>query len=94
MYVISYDISNDRARSKIADEIENYGRRVQYSVFECEISDEQLKKLYSRLALLIPDNEEGNIRIYKLCGKCEQDIMTMGTPNNTCLLKEAELYII
>lgn len=43
MYVISYDISNDKIRTKIAKELENYGRRVQFSVFECRISLSQFK---------------------------------------------------
>ena len=32
-YVIAYDIPNDRRRQKIADLLEGYGKRVQYSVF-------------------------------------------------------------
>ncbi|RJP64442.1 MAG: CRISPR-associated endonuclease Cas2, partial [Candidatus Abyssobacteria bacterium SURF_17] len=32
---VSYDVSNNKKRSKIADILKDYGHRVQYSVFEC-----------------------------------------------------------
>ena len=35
MYIVSYDITSNKLRRKIAKELENYGVRVQYSVFEC-----------------------------------------------------------
>lgn len=53
MYVISYDITSDRLRNKIAKELENYGRRVQYSVFECRITAKQFEKLYQKLIILM-----------------------------------------
>ena len=34
MYLISYDITKDKVRRKVDKELENYGRRVQFSVFE------------------------------------------------------------
>ena len=45
MYLVSYDIESDRLRKKISDTLENYGIRIQYSVFECEISEERYKKM-------------------------------------------------
>lgn len=35
LYVISYDIVDDRKRTKTVDTLKDYGRRVQKSVFEC-----------------------------------------------------------
>ena len=36
MYVVvSYDITCDRRRSKVARTLEDHGKRVQYSVFDC-----------------------------------------------------------
>ena len=37
MYVVSYDITSDRLRNKIAKTLEGYGTRIQYSVFECRL---------------------------------------------------------
>jgi CRISPR-associated protein Cas2 len=35
--VVSYDISDDKRRRKVAQIMEGYGYRVQYSVFECDL---------------------------------------------------------
>lgn len=40
-----YDISNDRRRTKLHNLLLDYGSPVQYSVFECLLDAERLKKL-------------------------------------------------
>ena len=49
MYLVSYDIEKTKIRNKIAKTLENYGERVQYSVFECRITAKQLDELYLQL---------------------------------------------
>ncbi len=80
MYVVSYDIVSDRLRSKVAKVLLGYGKRVQYSVFECHVSQKNFEELYKKLALLMVDVDEGSIRFYHLCGKCEQEIQELGLP--------------
>ncbi|NMG82782.1 MAG: CRISPR-associated endonuclease Cas2 [Methanosarcinales archaeon] len=46
--VISYDISDDKKRNKVANMLLDYGTRVQYSVFECLIDAKTLEKLVER----------------------------------------------
>ena len=82
MYVISYDITSDRLRNKVAKILLGYGRRVQYSVFECRISQKSFEELYKRLALIMTDSDEGSIRFYHLCGKCEEEIQELGLPKD------------
>ncbi len=89
MYVISYDISKDKIRNKVASELENYGKRVQYSVFECELTEEKLKKLYAKLLKLCA--EEGSIRIYVICENCRKKIRMIGTVTE---VKRQEAVII
>lgn len=68
MYVISYDITDNKLRGKIAKKLEGYGRRVQYSVFECEIKKNSFRQLYTELLTLLSGREEeGSIRVYTLC---------------------------
>ena len=78
MYIISYDIENNRIRNKIAKELENYGARVQFSVFECKLSEKLYNELYSKLVTLMQEEKSGNIRIYHICAKCEARISTIG----------------
>jgi CRISPR-associated protein Cas2 len=78
MYVvISYDISENKRRTKIHNILKSYGQWVQYSIFECELTDTQYAKLYSRLNDLIQPQED-NIRFYFLCGCCQGKVKRIG----------------
>jgi CRISPR-associated protein Cas2 len=70
MILITYDISmeNDDGKRRlryIAKECLNYGVRVQYSVFECDIMPDQWVRLKARL-LDIYNPKEDSLRFYKL----------------------------
>ncbi len=94
MYVISYDIEIDKIRNKVAKTLENYGQRVQYSVFECHISQKQFNILYGKLTELMTDEVEGNIRIYTVCANCEAKIATIGVEIPVLSAQEEDLFII
>lgn len=81
-WIVSYDIPNDKRRSKVAKILEGYGRRAQYSVFECEIDDEKREKLEGALQREI-DAEEDDIRFYP---------MNRADLKRVRLLGRAELY--
>jgi CRISPR-associated protein Cas2 len=49
-YVVAYDIADDGRRNRVARFLEGWGRRVQKSVFECELSPEELGWVHRRLA--------------------------------------------
>lgn len=78
MYVVSYDITSDRRRNKIAKTLEGYGTRIQYSVFECRLTEKKYKEMYRKLMQLMTDEEDGSIRIYSICGNCVGKIRTIG----------------
>lgn len=67
--VVSYDIVDDRMRQKIADLLEEYGERVQYSVFELTLKARELQKLRVRLGKFLRDKAD-SIRYYVLCQRC------------------------
>ncbi len=79
MYIISYDISKDKKRRKISKELENYGKRVQYSVFECELDKKRFEELYLKLVHQMGTEEtEDSIRIYSLCKNCVEKTAVIG----------------
>lgn len=94
MYLISYDITNTRIRTRIAKALEGYGRRVQYSVFECDISQKQFETLYQKLMKLMEKEKEGNIRIYQICANCMAKLMTIGIFEPILTEEEENLFII
>jgi CRISPR-associated protein Cas2 len=75
--VISYDISEDKRRTKIHKILKSYGQWMQFSVFECELTDTQYAKLRSRLRKLIKDDQD-SIRFYFLCACCQGKVERIG----------------
>ncbi len=62
-WVVSYDIADDGRRRWIAEILERYGQRVQWSVFECSLEDAVLEELRIRLRAEL-DGEEDSLRCY------------------------------
>ena len=78
--LISYDISDDRLRTKIAKTMEAYGERVQYSVFECHLRAPALRELKERLAARLENaGPTDSIRFYRLCAGCVKGAHVMGS---------------
>ena len=65
LYLITYDIPVNRRRKQVADLLEGYGRRVQYSVFECVLTRNQYTELQQRLQRHILFSED-SLRFYPL----------------------------
>ena len=57
-YLISYDIINDKRRNKVFKTLMDYGDRVQYSVFCCQLSDRELLNLREKLRTHIHMTED------------------------------------
>lgn len=76
-YVISYDIADNKRRIKIADFLETYGLRTQYSVFECEADSALIQHIVSSLQEMI-DMKEDSVLCYALCKHCSRQVHTQG----------------
>ena len=88
--VISYDIVDDKRRLKVAKQLENYGNRVQYSVFEALLEEDKLKEM-SNAVLSIIEKQEDSLRIYHLCEGCFKKIKLYGTGE---ISKDEDFYIV
>jgi len=75
--VVTYDISEDRRRTKIHKVLSSYGQWMQFSVFECKLSATEYTKLRNRLDKLIK-LEEDSIRFYFLCECCQKKVERIG----------------
>ena len=76
-YVICFDVHNDKRLRKISNEMENFGSRVQRSVFECHLEAAQLQTLQQRLGSLMEQTED-QVRYYRLCAKDKRHIVIDG----------------
>lgn len=77
--VIAYDITDDRRRERVSTLLEDYGLRVNYSVFECELEGEEFAQVCAALARLI-DTREDRILLYRLCESCRPRKAELGRP--------------
>lgn len=75
--VVSYDIPEDRRRTKVMKTLKNFGAHVQYSVFECQLEDNELHSLRRKLAKLV--RPEDSIRFYFVGKDDIQRIEVMGS---------------
>ena len=57
-YLVSYDISDDRRRDKVSQELLGQGDRAQYSVFFCELTSQELIRMRTTLRTLIHHAED------------------------------------
>jgi len=77
LIVVSYDIPSNRRRRKVAELLEGYGQRVQYSVFECRLSEGKLAELQKRLKRRIKI-EEDSVRFYPIPTYAIEQIIIWG----------------
>jgi CRISPR-associated protein Cas2 len=80
--IVSYDIVENKQRTKLAKKLCNYGQRVQYSVFECTVTAEQYKEM-KKEALKFVDLEKDSLRFYRLCRECKRHIESFGIKRGT-----------
>lgn len=73
MILISYDISNDKKRSKFSKYISKFGHRVQYSVYEIENSNRILDNIVADInnKFMKEFDQTDSIYIYKMNSSCE-----------------------
>ncbi len=89
LYVIAYDIPNDKRRTKVHKTLCGFGDWTQYSLFECFLDARDLVKLRARLNDLL-DPDEDSVRIYDLCSACQDRVETIGSPPP----QEKTIYIV
>lgn len=73
----SYDIVDDKRRTRVMKAMKNFGPRVQKSVFEFILDDGRFRRLKEICEKLI-DTGEDSIRFYTLCRECVEKVEIMG----------------
>lgn len=93
--LITYDIETISGDGKkrlrnVAKICQNYGQRVQNSVFECKVDETQLRTIKHQLDQVI-DHEKDNLRFYRLGKNYKSTVEHMG--NNNAYDIEAALIL-
>ncbi len=87
LMLVSYDVSTEtRAGRKrlrqVAKVCQNYGQRVQKSVFECRVDAKTLEILKSELLDII-NEEEDSLRLYRITEPLAKNMMEFGKTKAT-----------
>lgn len=75
--LVTYDITNDKRRTKLHNALLNYGTPVQYSVFECLLDEKSEKQMRQAVRRIIRPRKD-NVRFYTLCNTCLRKVETTG----------------
>ncbi len=77
LWMVAYDISDDKIRRSIHRQLSDHGQRVQYSVFECRLSKQQFNVLQQSISQCIETGD--SVRWYPLCDWCETAVDWQGS---------------
>jgi CRISPR-associated protein Cas2 len=78
LVVVTYDVPDDKRRLKLAKLLEGYGRRVQYSVFECFLTLEEMRQLHGKVERRVKVAED-NVRFYWISADAMERVLTVGS---------------
>lgn len=76
--VVAYDISDAKRLARAARVCEDHGVRVQYSVFECRLEEEEFTEFWLKLLAEI-DEDEDRLVAYKIDARSAKETLTAGT---------------
>lgn len=72
--VVAYDVADEKRRSHIVRILEKVGVRINFSVFECLLTDIQFVKLQEDIGRKI-NSREDRIAYYSVCVNCYTKIV-------------------
>ena len=92
-YVVTYDIANDKRRTKLSDLLDGYGQRVNYSVYEVELTSSQKEKLLYEIELKKLINKKyDSLRFYHICQNCIPKSFDLGNREEPFEKIDCELF--
>lgn len=75
--LVAYDITDPRRLHRAAKICEDWGMRVQYSVFECRLEADAFDRFWAELTAVI-DAKSDKLTAFKICTKCAREIRSHG----------------
>ena len=75
--IVIYDISDPKRLRRIAKIMEDYGTRVQKSIFELEIDNRTFQEMKARIEAVIEPSADG-VKYFPICEKCAGTVEIIG----------------
>jgi len=89
LVLISYDLEDNKTRTNLAHKLKDFGRRVQFSVFEADVHGKELTKLRTLLQE-VDLGKHDSIRLYHFCEACVKKVELWGSGEVT---RDQDFYI-
>ena len=91
-YLVAYDVTNNKNRKKLGELFEEFGTRVNYSVFEIELNKTKINKLLEQIReQKLYNKKQDSIRFYYICQNCEMKSFELC--NRPGIFEGVELFI-
>lgn len=87
--VVAYDVSDDKRRIRLHKTLRRFGDRVQFSVFECVVTEHLFDEMRRAVAQVV--SPEDNVRYYDICASCRKETITLGRAVTTT---DKRVYIL
>ncbi len=78
LVLIAYDITKPKRLARVAKICEDFGIRVQYSVFECYLEEDRFREFWDLLIEAI-DESDDRLVAYRLDARNARNTLTAGT---------------
>ena len=88
--VVAYDIEDDKLRTRLHKTLRRFGEPVQYSVFECILTNDRFAEMRMLVTQVLEGRTRG-VRYYEMCEGCNREVVTIGIARTT---KLRPVYIV
>lgn len=78
LYLVAYDIAHPKRLVRVAKACEDFGIRVQYSLFECRLEPDEFQRLWKAILAEMDDDEDRAVA-YPLDARATRETLTAGT---------------
>jgi CRISPR-associated protein Cas2 len=76
-YIVAYDLPDTKRRTRLFKAMKGFGTHTQYSVFECELDEDEHAKMLRTIRRIV-DESEDDVKIYRLCHACLRTVEVVG----------------
>ncbi len=90
LHLVAYDVADARRLRRVVQTCRDYGLRIEYSVFECDLEDRVFQAFWESLMQMI-DPSEDRLICYRICASRVAEVRSAGVVPRP---KKVLLYII
>lgn len=76
LHIVAYDVVSDRRLRRVARICEDYGVRIEKSVFECDLDENEFERFWGRLVEVVEDADY--VVDYPVPRSCRDMIRVLG----------------